>query len=473
MNGKTAAQITADAISGSTNATTLAGQAATYYTNAGNLTGSVPDATLPAALARTSGAATPFADGFLALRATSGTATTTLHGTATAGNVDFNLPATSGTVLTTGNLASITAVGTVLSGTWQGTAIAVTSGGTGATTAAGARTNLGAAGSGANSDITALASLSGTTTLNANNAVGLSIRAGGAQGATNLVEWRSSGGVTLLSAIDATGAFTGTASTAASANALRGVNVAAAAPTTAQVLRYNGATLAWTPSTLSVATDVGGVLAILNGGTGSASRNFVDLSSSETIAGTKTFSSTIGGNISGSAASFTGNLAGDVTGPQGTTVVGKLQGRTVSAAAPSDTQVLRYVAGSSSWTPVALSVALGTEVSGTLPLSKGGTGVAAPDAASALAALGGAARGANNDITSIAGLTTALSVGQGGTGAVTAPLALAALGGAAKGANNDITSIAGLTTALSVGQGGTGAVTAPLALAALGGAAKG
>jgi hypothetical protein len=63
-----------------------------------------------------------------------------------------------------------------------------------------------------------------------------------------------------------------------------------------------------------------------------------------------------------------------------------------------------------------------------------------------------ALKGANSDITSLSGLTTALSVLQGGTGATTAGAAPFAL----KGANSDITSLSGLTTALSVLQGGTG-----------------
>jgi hypothetical protein len=115
-----------------------------------------------------------------------------------------------------------------------------------------------------------------------------------------------------------------------------------------------------------------------------------------------------------------------------------------------------------------------------------------------------AAKGANSDITSLSGLTTALSVPQGGSGAITltgilkgngtsaftaaAASDIASLAGgsatplvngaaavgtsnlyarqdhvhptdttrAASGANSDITSLSGLTTALSAAQGGTG-----------------
>lgn len=52
----------------------------------------------------------------------------------------------------------------------------------------------------------------------------------------------------------------------------------------------------------SSAANVTGVVGIANGGTGSSSQNFVDLSNSQTIDGAKTFTSTIAGNINGAAA---------------------------------------------------------------------------------------------------------------------------------------------------------------------------
>jgi len=68
---------------------------------------------------------------------------------------------------------------------------------------------------------------------------------------------------------------------------------------------------------------------------------------------------------------------------------------------------------------------------------------------------------------SISGITD-LAIADGGTGSSTAAGARANLSAAVLGANSDITSITGLTTALTVAQGGTGSTTAAAALTALG-----
>ena len=61
-----------------------------------------------------------------------------------------------------------------------------------------------------------------------------------------------------------------------------------------------------------------------------------------------------------------------------------------------------------------------------------------------------------------------LAVSLGGTGAASSTTARTNLGAAASGANSDITSLSGLTTALTVAQGGTGGTTAAHARTALG-----
>lgn len=108
-----------------------------------------------------------------------------------------------------------------------------------------------------------------------------------------------------------------------------------------------------------------------------------------------------------------------------------------------------------------ISATTSSPFAGVVPISQGGTG--ASNAPSALTNLGGtgigtavfsaattaagrsaiaaAASGANSDITSITGLTTALTVAQGGTGSTTAGGARTNLGAAASGSNADITAL--------------------------------
>jgi hypothetical protein len=57
--------------------------------------------------------------------------------------------------------------------------------------------------------------------------------------------------------------------------------------------------------------------------------------------------------FSTAATSFTGNLAGDVTGTQGATIVARLQGRNVVNTAPTDGQVLKFNAAQNRWEPSA------------------------------------------------------------------------------------------------------------------------
>lgn len=68
------------------------------------------------------------------------------------------------------------------------------------------------------------------------------------------------------------------------------------------------------------------------------------------VAGSK-----VSGNISGNAAGFTGTLGGDVTGTQGATVVAKIQGRSVSSAAPTNGQALMWNNSSGTWEPATLA----------------------------------------------------------------------------------------------------------------------
>lgn len=68
-----------------------------------------------------------------------------------------------------------------------------------------------------------------------------------------------------------------------------------------QVLRRSGSGLAFGAVDLSQSAAVTNTLSVSNGGTGSSTQNFVDLSNNQTIGGTKTFGSTIAGSINGNA----------------------------------------------------------------------------------------------------------------------------------------------------------------------------
>ena len=107
-------------------------------------------------------------------------------------------------------------------------------------------------------------------------------------------------------------------SNATTVTAIRGRNLAAAAPTAGQVLAWNAATSAWTPTTIATAQHGGSTSIILSG------------TSFQRAA-----------------------LTGDVTAAQNNneTTVARIQGRNVAAAAPTAGQVLTWNAATSAWTP--------------------------------------------------------------------------------------------------------------------------
>jgi hypothetical protein len=64
---------------------------------------------------------------------------------------------------------------------------------------------------------------------------------------------------------------------------------------------------------------------------------------------------TISANLNGAATSFSGNLAGDVTGTQINTVVAKLRNTPLASTAPTNGQVLMYDGTNNQWAPASLA----------------------------------------------------------------------------------------------------------------------
>ena len=276
---------------------------------------------------------------------------------------------------------------TALSG--LSTALSVGQGGTGATSAAGGRAALGAAAAGANGDITSLSALatplsiaqggtgsatqpfvdlttnqnvagiktfSGanafttTQTVSTGNAAAKGVVVKGAASQTaNLLELQDSAG-TVLSSIGPTGVFngniTGSAASAATATTVAGLTCA-----TGQVAKWSGAVWACGTDLSGTGTVTGvtasgplsssggvapnlsltGTVPVANGGTGSATQNFVDLSTAQSVGGNKTLTGNLAlvastgttGNVMkggnrfihnfGTSSTFVGENAGNFT----------------------------------------------------------------------------------------------------------------------------------------------------------------
>lgn len=266
-----------------------------------------------------------------------------------------NVTGTQNVVLSLPQDISVTSTPT-FAGINLGTPLTVGSGGTGSSSAAGARTNLGAAASGVNNDITQLNSLGSINRVGA-----LSIQ--------------------------------GTDTTLSESNGGLATTLAFASPTANVTYRLQTAAA----GTYDVCTTVGNCVGV--GGSvstpGGTANTLAKFSSAGTIVDS----------------SITDN--GSVV-----SINGELRLNTFSTLAGGNVITVPNAAGTvavSASGNIDLSATGNISFVGILPVASGGTG--SGTASGARTNLGAAASGANSDISSLLGLTTALSVSQGGTGA--------------------------------------------------------
>ena len=294
------------------------------------------------------------------------------------------------------------------------TPLTVAQGGTGGNTQATARSGIAAAASGSNADITALT-----------NAAGIQIGAptAGAQGAGT---------------INATGLFINGVGVGTGSGSV--TSVAATVPS---FLSVTGSPIT-TSGTLAFSLS-GTALPVANGGTGQTTYTDGQLLIGNSTGNTLTKTTL----TAGSGISIT-NGAGAIT------ITSTAGGGTVTSVAASGGTTGLSFTGSPITTTGTLTLA------GTLAIASGGTG--ATSASGARLTLLAAGSGANSDITSLSGLTTALSIGQGGTGVATTPTNGQLLIGngtnysvatITAGSGVSVTNSAGGITIAATGSGGT------------------
>jgi hypothetical protein len=140
------------------------------------------------------------------------------------------------------------------------------------------------------------------------------------------------------------------------------------------VLRATAGVIA--TGSVSLLSDVSNILPYANGGTNSATRPFVDLVSSESIGGTKTFSSTISGSINGNAATVTtnANLTGVITSVGNATGIASQTGIGTKFVVDTSPTLITPNIGAATGTSLSVSGQLtSTVATGTAPLAVSST----------------------------------------------------------------------------------------------------
>ncbi|MGA9115865.1 MAG: hypothetical protein WB626_03725 [Bacteroidota bacterium] len=239
-----------------------------------------------------------------------------------------------------------------------------------------------------------------------------------------------------------------------------------------QSLKSNGGGAPiWDEINLASASEVSGTLPVGSGGTGATSAGSARTNLGAAASGSNSDITSLTGLSTPLAADDGGTglslyATGDLIYATSPTTLGKLAG-----VAPGS---VLLSGNPPSWGKVVLT----THVTGTLPVGSGGTGNSAGGVNGQLVYYqgpgynylpggssnqflkgggGGAPSWGSVSLTAGSGeVTGTLPVTNGGTGATTASGARGNLGAAASGANSDITSIGGLITPLAVTQGGSG-----------------
>ena len=227
---------------------------------------------------------------------------------------------------------------------------------------------------------------------------------------------------------------------------------------TGQMLTTNGSgVLAWSdvPST-NLTTSANGILPVANGGTGSSSQNFVDLTENQTVAGNKTFS---GNTAVGGTLGVTGNVVVNtdkftVAAASGNTAVGGTLAVTGASTLTGNTSVggTLGVTGATSLSSTlavtgASTLTGNTSVGGTLGVT--GNVAVNTDKFTVAAASGNTAVGGTLAVTGASTLTGNTSVGGtlGVTGATSLSSTLAVTGASTLTGNTSVGGTLGVTGA--------------------------
>jgi len=165
-----------------------------------------------------------------------------------------------------------------------------------------------------------------------------------------------------------------------------------AAGTDHQVLRRSGTALGFGAVNLASANAVTGILPVANGGTGSGSQNWVDLTTAQTAAGIKTwsdqanFSNVLRASAGTAAAPSYSFTASPATGmylaginelafsTNSTERIRVSLGGTIRLVAYTTDGIVRATGGNGTLTSNGGGISLTTEVTGILPVANGGTG---------------------------------------------------------------------------------------------------